>query len=536
MLCGIYNCMGTLMDNAFKTREQPNEELASLRQKVAELMKLEEVHRKAEEALKRSEEKYIALFENLNDAAFVADTESGVIIETNKKGELLLSRTQKEIIGMHQTEIHPPAKSEEYRKRFAVHIQKGHVVDYDGEVIRKDGSIVQVSISAAPLIIGGKKLIIGFFRDIEKLKHTQTALYESEKKYRSLVKNVRLGIFRSTPGKNGRFLEVNPAMEKITGYTRDELLRMNVSDLYVYPEEREYVLEKATQAMGKVNKELKVKKNDGTPIIVSDTKTPVRNNKGELLYFDGILEDITERKKMEEQLVITDRLASIGELASGVAHELNNPLTGVIGFSKLLLDKKINNDTREDVAIIHHEAVRAAEVVKNLLTFARKHKPSKQPIRINSIIASVLGMRSYEHKVNNIKTITRFSSDLPGIVADSFQIEQVFVNIIINAEYAMEKANKGGVLIATTEKKEDYVQITLTDDGIGISEKDLGHIFDPFFTTKEVGEGTGLGLSICHGIIDKHGGRIFAQSEPGKGATFIIELPINRSNEGENIE
>ena len=222
------------MDNAFKTREQPNEELASLRQMVAELMKLEEVHRKAEEALKRSEEKYIALFENLNDAAFVADTESGVIIETNKKGELLLGRTQKEIIGMHQTEIHPPAKSEEYRKRFAVHIQKGHVVDYDGEVIRKDGSIVQVSISAAPLIIGGKKLIIGFFRDIEKLKHTQTALYESEKKYRSLVKNVRLGIFRSTPGKNGRFLEVNPAMEKITGYTRDELLRMNVSDLYVF--------------------------------------------------------------------------------------------------------------------------------------------------------------------------------------------------------------------------------------------------------------------------------------------------------------
>ena len=524
------------MDNTCKTKEQMNEELASLRQKVAEFKKLEEVHRKAEEALKRSEEKYIALFENLNDAAFVADTESGVIIETNKKGELLLGRTQKEIIGMQQTEIHPPEKSEEYRKRFADHIQKGHVVDYDGEVIRKDGNIVQVSISAAPVNIGGKKLIIGLFRDVEERKHTEAALYESEQKYRSLVKNVGLGIFRSTLGKNGRFLEVNPAMEKITGYTKDELLKMDVSDLYVYPEERESVLKDMSKAKEKVTRELNFKKKDGTKIVVSDTKTLVRNNKGELLYFDGILEDITERKQMEEQLIVTDRLASIGELASGVAHELNNPLTGVIGFSKLLLDKNINDDIREDVAIIHHEAVRAAEVVKNLLTFARKHKPLKQPVKINSIIASVLGLRNYEHKVNNIKNITHFASDLPDVVADSFQMKQVILNIIINAEYAMGKVNKRGVITITTEEKENCVRITLTDDGIGISEENLGHIFDPFFTTKEVGEGTGLGLSICHGIINKHGGRIYAQSEPGKGTAFIIELPVNKGNEGENVE
>jgi len=272
------------MDNAFKTKEQMNEEMASLRQKVAELKKLEKVHSKAEEALRRGEEKYIALFENLNDAAFVADTESGIIIEANKKGELLLGRTQKEVIGMHQTELHPPVKSEEYRKRFATHIKRGHVVDYDSEVIRKDGSIVQVSISAAQVIIGRKKLIIGLFHDITERKHTEKALYESEQKYRSLVANVKLGIFRSTPGKNGRFLEVNPAMEKITGYTRDELLKMNVSDLYVYPEERESVLPEMTQVKEKVTRELNFKKKEGTKIVVSDTKTPVGNSKGELLY------------------------------------------------------------------------------------------------------------------------------------------------------------------------------------------------------------------------------------------------------------
>jgi signal transduction histidine kinase len=191
---------------------------------------------------------------------------------------------------------------------------------------------------------------------------------------------------------------------------------------------------------------------------------------------------------------------------------------------------------REDLAIIHNEAVRAAKVVKNLLTFARKHKPSKKKIKINSIIAGVLGMRSYEHKVNNIKTITRFAPDLPEVVADSFQINQVILNIIINAEYAIRKVNKKGVITITTEKNEDYVRITLTDDGIGISKENLGHIFDPFFTTKEVNEGTGLGLSICHGIIRKHGGRIFAQSELGKGTTLIIELPVNRGSKFGNVE
>ena len=247
-----------------------------------------------------------------------------------------------------------------------------------------------------------------------------------------------------------------------------------------------------------------------------------------MLYFDGILEDITERRKMEEQLILTDRLASIGELASGVAHELNNPLTSILGFSKLLMEKNVHDDIREDIAIINHESMRAAEVVKNLLTFARKHKSLKQPIKINSIIDSILGLRNYEHKVNNIKTITRFETDLPDVVADSFQIKQVILNILINAKYAVGKENKKGIIIIKTENKEDYVRITLTDNGIGISEKNLGHIFDPFFTTKEIGEGTGLGLSICHGIINKHGGRIFAESEPGERTTFTVDLPVKK--------
>jgi len=240
--------------------------------------------------------------------------------------------------------------------------------------------------------------------------------------------------------------------------------------------------------------------------------------------------DITERKKMEEQLVVTDRLASIGELASGVAHELNNPLTGIIGFSELLLDEDIPDNVRKDLRVIQMEAQRSAGIVRNLLTFARKHAPAKEPVDINSTIQKALELRAYELKVNNIQVNTYLASDLPKIMADGFQLEQVFINIIINAEHFMIEAHGRGTLTITTEQAGDIIRASFADDGPGIAKKNLGHLFDPFFTTKEVGKGTGLGLSISYGIITEHSGRIYAESELGKGATFIVELPIVGNN------
>jgi PAS domain S-box-containing protein len=360
----------------------------------------------------------------------------------------------------------------------------------------------------------------------EKHEQAVAALQRSEEKYRSLVDNVRVGIFRSQTGAAGRYLEVNRAMEKITGYSRKELLRMRISDLYVHPEEREAVLKEVVSMRGKTTKELSFRKKDGTEIVVLDTETPVRDSTGEVVHFDGILEDITERRRMQEQLILTDRLASIGEVSSGIAHELNNPLTAVIGFSEMLLDRAVPDDIREDLDTIYSEAKRAANVVRNLLTFARKHPLGKQPVNINGVIQKVLDIREYEQRVNNIQVDTRFSDDLPEITADGFQLQQVFLNMVINAEYFMTEAHRGGTLTITTEKAGDVVRASLADDGPGISKEKLGHIFDPFFTTKEVGKGTGLGLSICHGIITEHGGRIYAKSEAGKGAIFIVELPI----------
>ncbi|MEJ2740787.1 MAG: ATP-binding protein, partial [Dehalococcoidia bacterium] len=198
----------------------------------------------------------------------------------------------------------------------------------------------------------------------------------------------------------------------------------------------------------------------------------------------------------------------------------------VIGLSQMLVQRDLPGDIREDINLIYSEARRAATVVKNLLTFARKHPPAKELTNLNDVISKVLELRAYEQKINNIDVVLHLASDLPQIMADYFQLQQVFLNIIINAEHFMVQAHGKGNLTINTRRKGNMIVISFTDDGPGMSKEEIGYIFNPFYTTKEVGKGTGLGLSICHGIISAHGGRIYAKSEPGNGATFVVELPL----------
>jgi signal transduction histidine kinase len=258
-----------------------------------------------------------------------------------------------------------------------------------------------------------------------------------------------------------------------------------------------------------------------------ESASPLFNEKGEITGTVLVARDVTQQKRMEEQLVMTDRLASIGELSSGIAHELNNPLTSVIGFSQLLMEGDVPANMKEELGIVYSEAQRAAVIVKNLLTFARKHAPVKQLSQINIVVEDVLKLRSYEQKVNNIEIEKHLAVNLPEIMVDHFQMQQVFLNIIVNAESAMLEGRHKGKLIVTTEKSEGVIRVTFADDGPGIAEENLKRIFDPFFTTKEVGKGTGLGLSICHGIVTEHGGKIYVRSENGLGTTFTVELPLS---------
>jgi C4-dicarboxylate-specific signal transduction histidine kinase len=244
-----------------------------------------------------------------------------------------------------------------------------------------------------------------------------------------------------------------------------------------------------------------------------------------------ILSDVTIEREKQERLYLTDRLASIGEMSSGIAHELNNPLTSIISLTQLLLEEDLSSEEQEDIEVINKEAQRAATIVKNLLSFARKHQPVRQPTQINKIIEDVLQLRKYEHKLSDIQVCTHFDAKLPDTMVDYFQMQQVFLNIVLNAENAVTgNQQQKPLLDIATRRTNGTIKILFKDNGSGIAPEHMNHIFDPFFTTKGVGKGTGLGLSICYGIISAHGGKIYAQSKSGQGTTFIVELPVSGRN------
>ena len=233
-----------------------------------------------------------------------------------------------------------------------------------------------------------------------------------------------------------------------------------------------------------------------------------------------------ELKLAQQHLVQAEKLSALGELVAGVAHELNNPLTGILGFSQLLLSSDLDEESKESVVHIAHEAQRSAKIVQNLLSFARMQELKKTSVGVNEILSRTVEIKGYDLRVSSIDVELSLKENLPNILADSGQIQAVFLNLINNAQDAVTSAAGHGVLKISTIRKGKNVQITVADDGPGIPKEQQGKLFDPFFTTKAVGKGTGLGLSICHGIVTSHCGRIWVESEYGKGAAFHIEFPI----------
>jgi signal transduction histidine kinase len=244
-----------------------------------------------------------------------------------------------------------------------------------------------------------------------------------------------------------------------------------------------------------------------------------------------ILRDVTEERLMQERLLQSEKMVSVGQLVSGVAHELNNPLTGIMGFAQLLLQRDLDESTRRDMETIYGEAERAAKIVQNLLSFARRRHAEKELVNLNVLLERVLELRNYDLRVKNIELALQLDAKLPETMVDANQIQQVFLNLVINAEQAMLSARGEGKLTVRTAKHDGAIRISFQDDGPGMDPETLRRIFDPFFTTKDPGEGTGLGLTISYGIIDEHSGRIWAESQPGRGSTFIIELPIVQGRE-----
>ena len=230
-------------------------------------------------------------------------------------------------------------------------------------------------------------------------------------------------------------------------------------------------------------------------------------------------------KTTQAQLVQSEKLSAVGEFVAGVAHELNNPLAAVMGFSEMLKDADVREDHRRHLDLIFKSATRCRKIVQSLLSFARRHQPERKPVAVNKLIEEVLEILAYQLRTSNVEVVCRFASDLPLVLADGHQIQQVVMNLINNARQAIEANQDSGCITISTETQSSTIRIAIQDNGPGIPAENLSRIFDPFFTTKEVGKGTGLGLSLCYGLIREHGGSIAVSSQPGKGANFIIELP-----------
>jgi two-component system NtrC family sensor kinase len=251
----------------------------------------------------------------------------------------------------------------------------------------------------------------------------------------------------------------------------------------------------------------------------------------------GQLEQTVETlKTTQAQLIQSEKLSGIGQFVAGVAHELNNPLTSVMGFSELLARADKDPQHRRHLELIHKSAQRCQKIVQSLLSFARRHQPERKLSDVNSLVETTVDFLQYQLRTSNIEVVTRLDPGLPQTMLDPHQIQQVFLNILNNARQAIEGHRPNGRVTIITERAGANVRVVLQDNGPGIADENLSKLFDPFFTTKEVGKGTGLGLSLCYGIVKEHGGTIQVRSKPGEGATFIVELPLISSAEETGVK
>ncbi len=492
-----------------------------------------------EKELKESEEKYRNLFERVQHGLFISSKE-GRFLDCNKALLNMLGYQSKEeflsIDIAKDLYVNP-----EDRKRFQEMVEKeGYIKDFEVEFKKKNGEKITILLTAHAKrdengeVIGYEGLNI----DITERKRMEKELREANEFLMKLIESSVDGII--VTNMKGEILIFNKGAENILGYKAEEVVgKMNIRDIYPPGVAREVMKKLRSPDFGGVGKltsfPITHKRKDGELIEGDLSASIIYDENGREIASVGIFKDLRERlrierelQKMREALLQSEKLAAMGRLTSQIAHELNNPIYGIMNTLELLKTEIPPESKRRKILELSlSETKRLAEMLRNMLSFSKPEEEERRPVKINDLIEGILIVMEKQMKESNIKIETYFDDEIPEIMASTNQLRQVFINMFKNAKEAMPR---GGTLTIRTSHEDKNIMIEIQDTGLGIPDEIKDKIFEAFFTTKQKVKGVGLGLSVCYGIIKDHGGEIRVESEEGKGATFTISLPIQKEN------
>ncbi|MBN2307341.1 MAG: PAS domain S-box protein [Candidatus Hydrogenedentes bacterium] len=504
-------------------------------------------------ALEDSESRLRALFEGINDAVFVHDLD-GRILDCNEAAHRRLGYTRDEFVGMHTRDIDSPRFAQGFDERIRRQLEEGRC-SCEGVHLRKDGSEVPVDVNTSLITYNGQQAILAVMRDITERKQAETALRESEERFRMLAENVPGVIYLCKNDRRWTMIYLNDAVKELTGYPKEDFLtdRISFADLY-NPDDTEGIyadVEKALADRVPFHLTYRLKHRSGDWRWIDEAGGGVYRN-GELLMLEGFLSDISARKRAEEdrkhletQVQQAQKLESLGVLAGGIAHDFNNLLMGILGNADLALDHLSPvSPARQSIVNIETAGKRAAELCRQMLAYSGKGKFIVEAVNLNEVVQEMDHLLSISISKKAVLTYG-LAGDLPAIEADPTQLRQVIMNLIINASDAIDEkshiAGEQGLITVTTGVmdcdrsylRETYVDedlpegryayVEVSDSGCGMSAETRGRIFDPFFTTKFTGRG--LGLSVVLGIVRGHGGVLKIYSEEGRGSTLKALFP-----------
>jgi two-component system NtrC family sensor kinase len=473
-----------------------------------------------------AERRYRELFDNIQEGIFCS-TPQGRFVEVNDALVRILGySTRDEVLQLdipNQVYFFP-----QRREEVAALLKcDGGMRNREEVLRRKDGSPVHVFMNcfavrdAAGNILQNRGLML----DITGLRQSQTEL-QKERDFSGKILNHTQSLILVTDAE-GVISYANRRWGGL-GFQQNQILAHPLLDLCAPP--RRAALREALAAVARGhqvdNFDLPLLRGDGVSSQFSVNLSPINGEDGRVCNIVVVMTDVTDSAMLRSKLVHAEKMAAVGQLVSGVAHEVNNPLTAILGFADLLMENpELPESARRDLRVILQEAQRTKQIVQNLLSFARQTPPQRQPIPLNSILQRTVHLRSYDFISHGIQVVERLDESLPDVIGDSHQLQQVFLNILNNAYDAVRETARPARIEIMSARAGSFVEISFRDNGIGIADPE--RIFDPFFTTKDVGKGTGLGLSICYGIVHEHGGEIVCHNNlNSEGATFIVRLPV----------